>query len=412
MNRILSLAFLCLIFSGGITAQENGYSFTILKETPSTPIKNQSLTSTCWSFSGISFLESELMRMGKKQYDLSEMYIVNQAYKRKAEEYVRRAGSCSFSPGGQFYDFIAISKEAGIVPDEIYPGLNYGLRDHNHDELDAALKGYVSGIVKSTRQTSAWQSGFDGILEAYLGKVDHGFLYHGDWYTPKTFAGELGINFDDYIVVSSFNNHPFYKESVLEVPGNWAPCTYFNLPLEEMLIAIDNALMSGFSVAWASDMRGKGFSMKRGVAIVPEQDWNDIPGDRIDYLFANPHPQKKVTQEMRQREIGNNPITGDHGMHIVGLAKDQEGNIFYKVKNSWGPQGKYKGYIFVSREFVKLKTTTIMINRNSLPVAVAEKLGFGVNKVNDNTIAGSSISESVTKGSSVPEAPLQIPVTH
>jgi bleomycin hydrolase len=411
MNRIISLAFLCLIFSGSIAAQESGYRFTIRNEAPSTPVKNQSLTSTCWSFSGISFLESELMRMGKNQYDLSEMYIVNQAYKKKAEEYVRRAGGCSFSPGGQFYDFIAISKEAGIVPDEIYPGLNYGLRNHNHDELDAALKGYVNGILKSTRQTSAWQAGFDGILEAYLGRVDQGFSYNGDWHTPKTFAGELGINFDDYIVVSSFNDHSYYKESVLEVPGNWAPCTYFNLPLEEMLLAIDNALMSGFSVAWASDMRGKGFSMKRGVAIVPEQDWNDIPGDRVEALFTKPHPQKKVTQEMRQRELGEKPITGDHGMHIVGLAEDQEGNIFYKVKNSWGPQGKYKGYIFVSREFVKLKTTTIMINRNSLPVAVAEKLGFGVNKVNDNTIAGTSVSQTAAEGSSVQAAPRQVPVT-
>jgi bleomycin hydrolase len=212
-------------------------------------------------------------------------------------------------------------------------------------------------------------------------------------------------------VVSSFNDHPYYKESVLEVPGNWAPCTYFNLPLEEMLLAIDNALMSGFSVAWASDMRGKGFSMKRGVAIVPEQDWNDIPGDRIEDLFARPQPQKKVSEEMRQRELGSKPITGDHGMHIVGLAEDQHGNTFYKVKNSWGTQGKYQGYIFVSREFIKLKTTTIMINRNSLPVATAEKLGFGVNKVNDNTIAGTRVSETAAEGSAVQATPRQVPVT-
>lgn len=410
MKRILILLSFCLLVFAGY-GQENVYSFNIIKEVPSTPVRDQGPTSTCWSFSGISFLESELLRKGKQQIDLSEMHIVHEAYRRKAEEYVSRSGGCSFSPGGQYYDFLTISRENGLVPEKIYPGLNYGSRTHNHDEMDAALKGYVNGVLRSRKNTTAWKNGFTGILDAYLGEPVTGFLHEGKWYSPTTFSEDLGIDFDDYIVVSSFNDHPYYKESVLEVPGNWAPCTYYNVPLEELVQIIDNALMNGYSVAWASDMRGKGFSMKRGVAIVPENEWSEIPSDRMEDLFSRPHPQKKITEHIRQREFQDHPITGDHGMHIVGIAEDQEGNIFYKVKNSWGPQGKFRGYIYVSREFVMLKTTNILINRNSLPLTVAGRLGMPLNNLNDNTMASSNNPDEGSGKPADQPASISLPAT-
>lgn len=399
---MISLVMFLLIVSTVSLSQETEYRFIIRKEVPSTPVKNQNLTSTCWSFSGLSFFESELMRMGKKPLDLSEMYIVQEAYRRKAEEYARRKGSCAFSPGGQYHDLLSISKEAGLVPDELYPGLNYGSRNHNHDEMDAVLKGYMNGVLKTSRQTPAWVSGLNGILEAYLGKIPSGFEYEGEYYTPKDFTDQLGLNFDDYIIVSSFNDHPYYKEAILEVPDNWAPCTYFNLPVEDLIQTIDNALLSGYSVAWASDMRGKGFNMKKGVAIVPEENWDQLSDNDLEQLFDRPHKQRKVTQEMRQKEFNDHPITGDHGMHIVGLAEDQHGNVFYKVKNSWGESGKYNGYIFVSREYIKLKTTNCMINKNSLPVAVAEKMGIEINPYQNGAIASGNTTEQPPQPQAVP----------
>lgn len=394
-----------LFFSLAVNCQDNEYRFIMRKEVPSTPVKNQSVTSTCWSFSGISFFESELMRMGKNPYDLSEMYIVKEAYKLKAGEYARRNGSCSFSSGGQYYDFLLVSREYGLVPDVVYTGLKYGQKYHNHDEMDSALKGYMKGVLKGRRETPSWMEGFNGILEAYLGHIESGFEYNGKYYTPRSFSEELGLNFNDYIVVSSFSDHPYYKEAVLEVPDNWAPCTYYNLPIDELVEVIDNSLMSGYSVAWASDMRGKGFSMKKGVAIVPEKDWDRISDQEFDEIFEKPYPQRKVTQEMRQNEFEGFAITGDHGMHIIGMAEDQNGEIFYKVKNSWGPTGKYKGYIYVSREYIKLKTTNCMINRNALPGAISQKLGFTPGW-QDNAIAegGSSIENAgEEKVNSLPE---------
>jgi len=392
-----------MVVSAASLSQDNEYSFSIKKEVAATPVKNQNLTSTCWSFSGLSFFESELLRMGEKPYDLSEMYIVKEAYERKAEEYANRHGGCSFSPGGQYYDLLRITKEFGLVPDELYPGLNYGSKIHNHDEMDAVLKGYMNGVIKSSRHTPVWLTGLNGILEAYLGKTPAGFEYDGEYFTPKDFTRHLGLNLDDYIVVSSFDDHPFYKEAVLEVPDNWSPCTYYNLPINELIQTIDNALLNGYSVAWAADMKGKGFNMKKGVAIIPEKDWDNMSDSEIAEIFNSPHKQKKITQELRQKELGDNSITGDHGMHIIGIAEDQNGEIFYKVKNSWGETGKYKGYIFVSREYVMLKTTNCMINKNSLPLNIAQKLGVEINLYQNGAIAaGVSTTDPSTQTKPAP----------
>lgn len=398
MKHLINLVLFLLFFSSALHSQDNEYKFVIRKEVASTPVKNQNLTSTCWTFSGISFFESELMRMGKKEYDLSEMYIVREAYTKKAEEYLRRKGCCSFGGGGQYNDLLGICKEDGLVPDEAYTGLVNGQKYHNHDEMDAVLKGYMDGLIKSAKPTPSWFPGFNGILDAYLGSLNSGFSYEGQYYTPGTFAHELGLNIDDYIVISSFSDHPYYKEAILDVPVNLTPGSYYNLPLDDFVQVINNSLMNGYSVAWACDMRGKGFSMKYGVAVVPDKGWDDLSQDEIQKVFTSPHPEKKITQEIRQKEYNNYEITGDHGMHIIGIAEDQNGNIFYKVKNSWGPTGKYNGYIFVSQEFLKLKTTNCMINKNALPLAVAQKLGL-------ETIQNGAIAESRSSDSKKEQAP-------
>jgi bleomycin hydrolase len=411
MKNVINLVILFLFLGTAANSQESGYKFTIRKEVPSTPVKNQSATSTCWSFSGISFFESELLRMGKKPIDLSEMYVVREAYKKKAEAYAEREGTCSFSGGGQYPDFIKVTRDAGLVPENVYPGLNYGEKNHNHDEMDAVLKGYMSGVLKSTKHTPAWISGLNGILEAYLGKMPDGFEYDGKYYTPKTFAKELGINFDDYIIISSFKEKPFYKESILKVPDNWAPCTYFNLPVEEMMQVIDNSLMNGYSIAWASDMRGKGFSMRKGVALVPKKNLADISDREYNEIFDSPHPQKEITQDLREKEFEDFEINGDHGMHIIGLAEDQLGNVFYKVKNSWGESGKYSGYIFVSRQYVMLKTTNCMINKNALPGPIAEKLGIPNNQWHNANIAEEKKGDVIRKPLPSPES-ASVVLTH
>ena len=376
MNKIFRLVILLLLVSTLANSQETGYNFTMKKDLACTPVKNQSSTSTCWCFSGISLFESELLRMGKKPYDLSEMYIVRHTYEKKADMYARMHGNSTFAGGGEYGDLLNGSREAGLVPDIDYTGLNYGEIRHNHSEMDASLKGYMDGVLKSSKLTTAWLRGLNGILDAYLGKIPANFTYEGKNFTPLSFMKELGINPDDYVILTSFNHHPFYKPFVLEIPDNWAAGLFNNLPIDELMQVIDNSVMNGYTVAWASDMSDRGFSMKEGVAIIPEKNWNDMTPEEAAKAFAGPHPEKVITQEFRQKEFDNFSTTDDHGMHIVGMATDQAGNTFYKVKNSWGIMGKYDGFIYVSRPFVMLRTTNIMVNKNAIPPAITKKIGI------------------------------------
>jgi bleomycin hydrolase len=373
MKKSINLVVSLMILNGVVYSQEN-YIFTIKKEAPHTSVKNQNETSTCWSFSGISFFESELMRMGKKQYDLSEMYVVRQTYKKKAGEYARRNGGCSLSGGGEYSDLLNISREAGLLPDAAYPGLKDGRKDHDHDQLDASIKNYMDSHIKSNNP--AWNSDFDGILDEYLGTFKSEFEFDGKTYTPESFSGELGIDPGNYIIFSSFSNHPYYKQFELQVPNYYANGTCYNLPLDEFMQIIDNALMNGYSVAWASKMNGRSFSMKKGVAIVPEKNWNDMDEEEASMAYHANYPEKSINQEIRQKEFDHYTFTGDHGMHIVALAEDQNGKTFYKVKNSWGPTGKYDGFIFASRSFVMFTTTNCMVNKNAIPPDIARKMGF------------------------------------
>ena len=398
MKRLFGLIFVMIISTFMLSAQvdttqkKEGFQFTIIKENPTTSVKDQYKSGTCWAFSTLSFLESELLRTGKGEYDLSEAFIVRNTYIEKAIRYVRFQGKTNFSPGGGFRDITYVINKYGIVPEEVYTGLNYGTDKHVHAELDAVLKAYVDQIIKNPNRelTTAWLDGYSGILDAYFGKVPEKFIYKGQEYTPITFAQSLGLNMDDYVEISSFTHHPFYEQFILEIPDNWLHGMVYNVPLDEMMRIIDYSIENGYTVAWGSDVSEKGFKWSKGIAVVPDETLPDLTGTEKErwekltdaekqkqiYAIDGPVKEKIITQELRQIAFDNYNTTDDHGMHITGIAKDQKGNIYYKVKNSWGLSGPYEGYFYASKPFVAYKTTGIMINKNSIPKDIRKKLGL------------------------------------
>jgi len=380
-----------------ICAQEDtkpdakGYQFTIVKENPSTPVKNQFKSSTCWSFSSLAFIESELMRMGKGEFDLSEMFVVRHTYAEKAVKYVRFQGALNFAGGGAFHDVLHVFREYGMVPEEVYNGKVIGEENHMHGELDEVTNAYVDAVIKNRNKklTPVWHEGFEGIIDAYLGTCPEKFSYKGKEYSPQSFAEELKINVDDYIELGSYTHHPFYEKFILEVPDNWLLDQIYNIPMDEMMRIIDNAIEKGYTVGWGSDISEKGFSWEYGVAIVPDEELTDLSGSEKEkwekltskekekalYSFDCPVKEKTITQEMRQIEFDNYSTTDDHGMQITGIAQDQEGNKFYKVKNSWGDNNHiYGGYFFASKAFVELKTIDIMVHKKAIPQDIQRKL--------------------------------------
>lgn len=373
--------------------EKEGYKFSHKVEIPVTSVKDQHRSGTCWSFSSISFIEAELLRMGKGEYDLSEMFIVWNTYHEKAQRYVRWHGHLNFGGGGAFHDVTEVIDNDGIVPEKAYSGKVIGEEGHVHGEMDEVLKAYIDAVIKNRNRklTPAWLEGLEGILNAYLGEYPKTFIYEGKEYTPRTFAQSLGLNTGDYVEIGSFTHHPFYEKFILEVPDNWMLDEIYNVPLEEMMAVIDHALENGYTVAWGSDVSEKGFSWKNGVAIVPDEDLTDMKGtererwealtdkekEEMLYKFDKPIPEKEITQEMRQDAFDNYRTTDDHGMHITGTAVDQEGNEYYIVKNSWGTDGNdYEGYFYVSKPFVAYKTIDIMVHKDAVPGNIREKLGF------------------------------------
>lgn len=394
MKYFTLLSVMVLFFFSAIAQDEEGYKFTMEKEVDASPVKDQFRSGTCWSFSTLSFIESELIRLGKGTYNLSEMYVVRQSYYDKAIKYVRLHGNLNFAGGGAFTDIINCWKKYGMMPEEVYDGLSYGEEAHVHGELDLVLKKYVDGVIKNRNKklTNAWIDGFEGILDAYLGEVPEKFTYKGKEYTPKTFAASLGIDPDDYIGISSYTHHPFYEPFVLEVPDNWSWDLYYNLPMNEMMEVIDNAIDNGYSVAWAADVSEKGFSWKDGLAIVPEKDltemsdaevakWENLPASKKNdelYAFDKPGKEKEITQEMRQEAFDNYQTTDDHGMHITGIAKDQNSTKYYYVKNSWNvdEEKAYMGYFYASEAYVQYKTMDIMVHKDAIPKDLKKKLNI------------------------------------
>jgi len=399
IKKSIFCLFIFLI-SASLFAQgfgNEGYSFTIVKEVKATPVKNQARSGTCWSYSGLSFFESELLRNGKPEYDLAEMWIVRHTYPAKAEKYMRLHGSLNMAAGGSFEDVVWVMRNFGIVPQEVYHGLNYGEDKNVHAELDAATKAYADAVLKtaerpsSTGLTTAWMTGFEGIVDAYLGKRPEKFNYNGREYTPQSFMQSLGLNMDDYVSITSFTHHPFYKPFVIEIPDNWIWGLSYNVPMNEMLEITNHALNNGYSVLWASDVSERGFAYRKGVAVVPVtniEEMSDSDKARLIGLsdrdreaqilnLDKPVTEKTITQEMRQLAFDNFQTTDDHGMHITGIAKDQNGNTFYKVKNSWGTDdSKYEGYLYVSEAYFLYKTMSIMVHKKAIPGNIANKLGI------------------------------------
>ena len=374
------------------TTEPEGYKFEITKQLPATPVKDQYRSGTCWSFSGISFFESELLRMGKGEFNLSEMFVVRQSYSEKAKRTVRMHGNLNFGGGGAFHDVAFVWKNFGMVPEEAYKGMEIGEEKHVHGEMDEVLNDYIEGVIKNKNKklTPVWHKGFDNILDAYLGDYPESFNYKGKNYSPESFSKELGLNMDDYVEVSSFTHHPFYEPFILEVPDNWAWEEVYNVPLDEMMEIIDNSIDKGFTVAWASDVSEKGFAYRKGFAVVPEANTEEMSDSEILkwqemsekekqaqlYKFDKPGSEKKITQVLRQEDFDNYQTTDDHGMHIVGTAKDQNGNAYYYVKNSWAESNLYDGYFYASVPFVRYKTTCIMVHKDAIPKSIKKKLGL------------------------------------
>lgn len=398
-NLMLSLIALCLALTAGAqtadTTSAEGYRFTDTKIIPTTAVKDQSRSGTCWCFSTLSFLESEILRAGGPAMHLSEMWIVRHSFMDKAEKYVRMHGSLNFAEGGASHDVTAGIKAHGIVPFEVYPGLNYGTEKPDFHELSVVLKAYLDAVVKTGDKSgkalsTAWKRGFDAILDEYFGPLPETFTYEGKEYTPETFAAQLPIDLDNYIDISSFTHHPFYTQFIIEVPDNWMWGTVYNVPLDEMMQIIDHALEQGYTVSWGTDVSEKGFSRTKAIGIVPEADTESMSGTEAErwgkltdrekeaalYKFDKPGKELTVTQQMRQTAFDNYETTDDHGMLIMGTATDQAGNRYYKVQNSWNVLPPYDGFWYFSRPFVAYKTTSIMVNKQALPKEIARKLGL------------------------------------
>ena len=369
--------------------KDSGFVFTTVKVNPISSVKDQNRSSTCWSFSTIGFLESELLRLGKGEYDLSEMFVVHHTMLDRAQLFVRLHGEGSFSPGGSAYDVIYCMKNYGLVPQEAMPGIQYGDSLPNHGELDAVAGAYVKAIANSNRKklSPVWMEGLKAIYDTYLGKCPDEFVFEGKKYTPLSFAKYLGLNADDYVSITSYTHHPFYTRFAVEVPDNWRQDQMYNLPLEEMMSVIDNAIDNGYTVAWGADVSEVGFTRK-GVGVMPDADKGaDLTGsdmahwlnlsqaDKKKELTKGPLPEIEVTQEMRQKAYDNWETTDDHGMLIYGIAKDQNGKEYYMVKNSWGTdRSDYEGTWYISKAFVAYKTMDIMVHKDAIPRDIRKKI--------------------------------------
>ena len=356
---------------------DSKYQFTIDKKLDVTPVKNQNKSGTCWSFSTSSFLESEVIRMGKPPVDLSMMWVVRNMYYEKAWNYFRRQGKAQFGEGGEPHDVINCVRKYGIVPKSVYTGENSNVDGKPvHAEMDAVLASFMKTIAERPTVTKNWSVALNGILDAYLGKKVDTFTYEGKKYTPLEYAKSLGINPDDYVELTSFTHHPFYKPFVIEISDNWDNGMVYNVPLDDMQAIADNALKTGYTIEWASDVSEKYFSFKKSIALVP-QGVDTMTDVSLQNALIEPGNEKIISQEMRQEAFDNLNTTDDHGMHIVGLAHDQNNHPYYLVKNSWGTDGNsLKGYFYCSVPYFRYKTTGIMVHKNAIPDAIAAKLGI------------------------------------
>lgn len=389
----MSLSAAAWALSADTTATDSveGFRFKDIHSLKTTSVKDQNKSGTCWCFSGTSFYEDEILRKGGDSLDISEMFTVYNCYKDKADRYVRYYGQTNFAPGGSLLDVAYVWDRYGAVPEEVYAGLNYGEDKHVHGELDNILSSMLKVVVSKPNKkiSPAWRKAAAGVLDAYLGELPEKFTYKGKEYTPKSYAASLPIKTSDYVALSSFTHHPFYEEFVLEVPDNWLNGRYVNLPLDELKAVVDNAIRNGYPVAWAADVSEGGFKWAKGVALMPKgKSEGDMDGTELSrwvklsdkdrqndkYNFEGPVEEIVVTQELRQEMFDSQETTDDHGMEIVGIAEDQNGKRYYKVKNSWDTNQVYDGFLYVSEPFFLAKTLGIYVNKEVLPKDIAKKV--------------------------------------
>lgn len=375
--------------------QEEGFNFTITKEIPITSVKNQHRAGTCWCYSTLGFIEAELLRMGKGEYDFSEMYIVHKTYQDRADRAVRTHGDVSFAQGGSFYDVLYGMEHYGLVPEaEMRPGVMYGDTLSVHNELSAVSDAVVAAIAKGRHRSlqldengqPLWKKAVKAVHDIYLGECPEKFTYQGKEYTPKSFYESTGLKASDYVSLTSYTHHPFYESFVLEIPDNWRWAQSYNLPLDELMEVFDNAIDKGYTIAWGSDVSEQGFN-RNGIAVLPDvEKVQELSGSDMAHwlklspeeqkLTTKPQPQKWCTQEERQQAYDKWETTDDHGMLIYGKATDQNGTEYYMVKNSWGKSGKYEGIWYASKAFVRYKTMNIIVHKDALPKDIKKKLGI------------------------------------
>ncbi|WP_290374277.1 aminopeptidase C [Paramuribaculum intestinale] len=385
-----AVSFISLLLAMSVSAQT--YDFTVTDSVAVTPVKNQASSGTCWCFATASFLESELLRKGKGEHDLSEMFIVRQKLINQLNDNYLRRGRGNIGQGSLSHTFLNAYNQVGIVPEEVYSGINYDSPRHNHGEMMAMLEAVAGVALKAKKRSPQYDAMVKSVLDTYLGPLPETFTYRGKTYTPKSFAESLGINTSDYVELTSFTHHPYYESFELEVPDNWEHARQYNLPLDELMDVIDGALRSGYSVCWDGDVSERGFRFANGVAINP--DVRDLSrysaadsavfaplteAQRLDSVmtFSRPYPEIVVTPEVRQEGFESFVTTDDHLMHLTGLAKDQNGTKYYVTKNSWGTdRNGFGGYLNMSESFVRAKTIYVMLHKDALPVALRKRLGI------------------------------------
>ncbi len=401
MKKIIALALVALVASGASAKSKkqakvdpNKPVFTVVKQNPITSIKDQHRSGTCWAYSTLSYFEAEILKSTGKTYDLCESFVANKDYMDRAVQVVRYHGDMQFSQGGSAYDVYYILKNYGICPEDAmpFPGSLYGDSLNNFNEFFSLLEPYVAGVAKNkaSKLSTQWKPGLQGILDAYLGKCPESFTYEGKEYTPKSFAASLGLNMDDYVTITSYTHHPFYSQFVVEVQDNWRNPASYNLPMDEMMRIIDNAVMNGYTVAWGGDVSEPGFTRDGLAYMIDAKKMESLQGsdmarwlglsaakkrNLIDSLGVNV-PEVTATQEQRQERFDNWELTDDHGMLIYGIAKDQNGKEYYMVKNSWGETGKYKGTWYMTKTFIAANTMDYLVNKNAIPADIRQKMGI------------------------------------
>lgn len=379
MKKVFIIASLAVACTGAWAQEESknpqldSYIFTTVDSAAITSVKDQASSGTCWSFSSIGFFESELMRMGKGEHDLAEMFVVHKTMEDRAQASVRLHGDISFAQGGSFWDVVYCWKNYGMVPQEVMPGIMYKSDRIDHNELTAVATAYVNALAKgnSRRLTDVWQKGFSSIYDAYIGQCPDTFTYNGKEYTPQSYAASLGLNMDDYVSLTSYTHHPFYSQFALEIPDNWRWGMSYNLPLDEFIEVMENAVKNGYTFAWGADVSESGFQRNmNAVCVVPAE------GEDGTNTMRGPGAEKEITQEMRQEAYDNWETTDDHGMQIFGMAKDQTGKEFFMVKNSWGTNSGKNGMWYASKAYVAYKTMNILVHKNAIPKEIRKKLSI------------------------------------